>query len=272
MNLSYRVDHHGAVIKDVAQVPATADAAAWLTERIVTFGESVLSVVPSGFEAYARIFHPASPGGSIANLLPGQVPLSWAGVAESVGTTAHRGMQWPSLIGTYMSSGNPRVKAHPGVEPTTGSLPLPVARVAMQVLRGHTTTPERCWFATWEGWGGLADFVTTAPAFDLPHRTYLLVAGPIEAALESVINPPPEVVELGLPWPHYQSANLWWPDDRAWCLATEIDFESTYVAATRTCVDQLLADEHLEVYEVAASDGVTWADDGVNPRPNEAYP
>ena len=103
-----------------------------------------------------------------------------------MGTTAHRGMQWPSLIGTYMSSGDLRAKAHPGVEPTTGSLPLPVARAVMEVLKGHTSTPGRCWFATWEGWGGLADLVTNAPAFDLPQRSYLLVAGPIEAVLQSV--------------------------------------------------------------------------------------
>jgi hypothetical protein len=260
------------VIKDVARIPATADAAAWLTERIVTFGESVLSVVPSGFEAYARIFHPASPGGSTASLQPGEVQLSWTEVADSAGTAAHRAMQWPSLIGTYMSYGDPRAKTHPGVEPTTGSLTLSVARVAMKVLRGHTRTPERCWFAVWEGGGGLADFVTTAPSFGLPHRTYLMVTGPIETVLQSMMDPPSRVLELGLAWPHYQSANLWWPDDRAWCVATEIDFQSTYVGASRRCIDQLLADDHLETYEVAESDGVTWADDGLNPKPNERYP
>lgn len=267
-----RPDHYGAVIKDVAHAPATADAAAWLTERIVTFGESVLSVVPSGFEAYARVFHPPSPGGSFANLQPGQVPLRWAEVAESMGTTAHRAMQWPSLIGTAMSYGDPRVKVHPGVEPTTGSLPLPVARVVIEVLRGHTRTPKRCWFAAWEGWGGLADFVRSAPVFDVPHRSYLLLAGPIETVLESVVDPPSTVVEQGLPWPHYQSPNLWWPEDRAWCVATEIDFQSTYVGASRTCIDRLLADDRLEIYEVAASDGITWADDGRNPKPNEEHP
>ena len=261
------------MIKDVAHVPETAGAADWLTERIAAFdGHVVLSVVPGGYEAYARIFHPAAPGGSFANLGPGQLPFSWAEVAKSRGRSAHRGMQWPSLVGTYLSGTDPRVKDHPGVEPDTGSLPLPVAKALMEVLRGHTTTPENCWFAAWEGQGHPDDFVTNAPAFELPARNYLLVGGPIEAVLESVVDPPAIVVEMGLPWPHYQSPSLWWPNDRAWCVATDIDLQSTYVGGSRKCIEGLLEEDRLETYEVQSSDGVTWDDDDVNPKPDETYP
>lgn len=59
-----RLRHHGEMIKDVAHEPETAGAAYWLTERIAAFaGQVVLSVVPGGYEAYARIFHPAAHGG-----------------------------------------------------------------------------------------------------------------------------------------------------------------------------------------------------------------
>jgi hypothetical protein len=103
------------MIKDVAHLPKTAGAAAWLTERIAAFEKHVvLSVVPEGYEAYARIFHPAAPGGSFSNLKPGQAPIRWAEVAKSRGKTAHGGMQWPSLVGTYRSGTDPRVKDHPG--------------------------------------------------------------------------------------------------------------------------------------------------------------
>ncbi len=173
-----------------------------------------------------------------------------------------------------MSSGDVRARDHPGAEPGTGSLPLPVARVMVEVLRGQTKAPESCRLAVWEGWGGLRTdgFVITAPAFDLPHRRYFLLSGPIEAVLESVEEPPARVVQLGLPWPHYQSASIWWPNDRAWCVATEIDFQSTYVGASRACINAMVEDDRLEVYEVQPSDAVTWASDQVNPKPDESYP
>lgn len=172
--------------ENVVEVPGSASAAAWLTDRIIGFGESVLSIVPSGFEAYARVFHPACPGGSFSNLRPGQTPLTWAEVARSRGTTAHRAMQWPSLIGTYTSSNYPRAPDHPGVEPAMGELPLEVVIVVMELLKRQTESPDRYWFAVCDGFGELSDFVRAAPTFDLPHRHYYLLVGPIEGVLKSV--------------------------------------------------------------------------------------
>ena len=39
-----------------------AAPAAWVVDGLRGFGESVLSLVPEGFDAYARIFHPAGNG------------------------------------------------------------------------------------------------------------------------------------------------------------------------------------------------------------------
>jgi len=39
--------------------------------------------------------------------------------------------------------------------------------------------------------------------------------------------------------------NLWWPDDRAWCVASEIDLDETFVGGTRTLIDDILAREDL---------------------------
>ena len=147
------------MIENVVKVPERVDAATWVQERIIGFGESVLSIVPSGFEAYARVFHPACPGGLYANLKPEQTEMTWAEVAKSKGTTVHRAMQWPSVIGTYSSSNYPRPQDHPGLEPTMGDLPLPTAQVVMEVLKGQTETPTRCWFAVLEGVAGLANFI-----------------------------------------------------------------------------------------------------------------
>lgn len=91
-------------------------------------------------------------------------------------------------------------------------------------------------------------------------------------------HPPPEAISevlryLPLPDfpPTYQSANLWWPDDRAWCVATEIDFNTTYIAGSRTLLDALLGSGALEVYEASPTDGVTYGSDHLNPLPLDPY-
>jgi hypothetical protein len=252
--------HHVVMMKDVAHIPDSADGARWVVNGIIGFAESVLSLVQSGFEAYARIFHPAVPGGHFENLESGQVPMSWSEVAAIKGTTAHRAMQWPSLIGTYSNQ-----SFFPDVEPGMGSLPPPVAEALAEILKEHTDAPQHCCFGTWDGYGGMSDFVRAGPTFNLPNRRYHLLTGPTETLVESVNDP---LVE--------QSANLWWPEDRAWCVATEIDLQSTYVGGDRACIVHLFEDERLGVYEVEPSDGVTWSDDTairtqMSPSPYKRY-
>jgi hypothetical protein len=47
---------------------------------------------------------------------------------------------------------------------------------------------------------------------------------------------------------------LWWPEDRAWVVATEIDFDSTIVASTNGGAETLLNGDGLEALLVP-SDG-----------------
>lgn len=67
------------------------------------------------------------------------------------------------------------------------------------------------------------------------HRDYLLFTGPVTAA----------TAFRNDPW--FQSPNLWWPEDRAWFVATEIDGYSTYIGGEQACIDALVAHPHLEV-------------------------
>jgi len=46
--------------------------------------------------------------------------------------------------------------------------------------------------------------------------------------------------------------NLWWPNDRAWFVATEIDLVSTYVGGRADLVRAIVASPDLEAFEVAA--------------------
>jgi hypothetical protein len=57
--------------------------------------------------------------------------------------------------------------------------------------------------------------------------------------------------------PAMQSPNLWWPDDRAWCVASEIDFRSTYVGGSRALIDRVFDDERFEALPARLTDRVT---------------
>jgi hypothetical protein len=226
-----------------------ASAASWIVAGLRGFAESVLSFVPAGFEAYGRVFHPAwrhEP----------HTPVSWRDVAQANGRVAHRAMQWPSITGSYRFEHEAN---QPGVwdrEPDEGSLPQELAPDLCSVLARHTGTPGRCWFAVWEGWGCLAFGEDAAPAFEIPNRRLLLLTGPITAVRTSLCEES-----------YFQSPTMWWPQDRAWYVQTEVDAMSTYVGGARKCIAELTAHQNLEAMTVEPSDGVTWASDQLNPPP-----
>ena len=67
-----------------------------------------------------------------------------------------------------------------------------------------------------------------APLLRLPAREYLLYQGR------------PDQVAGWMDGP-----NLWWPADRAWCVASEIDLPWTYVGGSKTLIAEVLGDPEL---------------------------
>lgn len=229
----------------MAGIAAAADVAPadWIVSGVRGFAESVLSLVPAGFPAYVRIFHPAYRRGE---------QVRWAEIAAANGTRAHPGMQLCALAGSERFEQDPQPGVYDQV-PAEGTLPPELARPLTATLARHTGTPERCWLAVWHGFGALPDEIRAAPTFALPHREYHLLAGPVAAAASS------------LEPPFRQSPNIWWPDDRAWCVATEIDLKSTYVGCDDACGDALLALPELEAAAIDPATGVDWRSDVLNP-------
>ena len=45
-------------------------------------------------------------------------------------------------------------------------------------------------------------------------------------------------------WGH--SPSIWWPEDRAWCVATDIDLFDTYVGGSEECIEAVLSNPDLE--------------------------
>jgi hypothetical protein len=235
---------------------ADATPADWLVGALRTFGASVLSLVPAGFSAYIRIFHPAyrNEGDALR-------PVLWRKIAEANAAHAHAGMQLCALTGSCHSETG---EVQPGVydhAPREGSLPTEVAGPLVRVLARHTMTPERCWFAIWNGFGAMPDDVRQAPTFHLPARDYHLLTGPVVAAADEDL--------IDAPWG--QSANLWWPDDGAWCVATEIDLKTTYVGCDETCREDILAQSELEALPINPATGIDWRSDLLNPLEESPY-
>jgi hypothetical protein len=61
-----------------------------------------------------------------------------------------------------------------------------------------------------------------------------------------------------------QSPNLIWPQDHAWCVATEIDLDCTLVAGSEPLAESLLAEPRLETWQVGAGDPIRFDSDEIN--------
>jgi hypothetical protein len=62
-----------------------------------------------------------------------------------------------------------------------------------------------------------------------------------------------------------ESPSLWWPDDHAWCVASEIDLDTTYIGCSEACRDDLLAVPEIEALSIDPATGITFDSDLVNP-------
>ena len=184
-------------------IPSSAAAADWLPDRLGTFG-TVVGLVPGGYDAYLFVDH--------------------ATAAVSRSTTAP-----PEVVAGLASS-----------------------------LTGHTLTPARGWFGIWTGYGWtssrtlvstratrrerrrlkqadesqaetLGSELDLIPRFEFPGREYYLLSG---RALAGARIESPDGHGL-------QPPDLWWPDDRAWFVATDTDLSWTYVAGSRALAQDI---------------------------------
>jgi hypothetical protein len=223
-------------------------------------------LVPAGFEAYARILHPVDVPENGGRL------IRWADVAAWSGLPLRADAQFHSVALPPADPGRPY--PYGGQGPREGTLYTEDARVIAAIAGGWTSTPQNCWFCTWDGFGWDAAStsalssggangappervaepgrdpvpapVREGPRVRLPNREYLLYRGPAEdvtatAALDG----------------DGQCASLWWPADRAWCVASDVDLAWTYIGGPRGLIDAILADERIEAFPASAGDPVS---------------
>jgi hypothetical protein len=230
---------------------------AWIGPRLGGEFGAVTLTVPSGYAAYARICHPASDADGSA--------ISWARVAEATGRRAHALMQWHALVGSPDSL-NMTGSLWRGGNPARGNLAAAVLVALCELLPQHTQEAAHCFFGVWEGYGDdeLQRLVATHPRLKPSgDRAYLLISGPLSAA--------PEVCHLWIEERFRfaaQSPNLIWPADRAWFVASEIDFDSTLVGGPSSLIEEILASAALEAWPVEPDSTLAYDADRVNVVPN----
>jgi hypothetical protein len=250
---------------------AEVSVGAWIAPRLGPFGGWVGSVAPRGYTAYARILHPV-PDARAAN----RPPIRWADVCAATGRQPHALMQWHAIAGVVETRTRKivtRTMAWPGVEPDLGHLERDTLHILCRVLTDHTAPGQDCFLALWEGYAWIRGSPAVAmygsntpvpPAFSPdvlhgprlrhPGRDYLLFCSPLRAATE--------IVDPTTGWT--QSPNLFWPADRAWCVATEIDFDSTLVAGSSELIAAVLAEPVLAAWPVDPDDSLAHDGDTLN--------
>lgn len=140
--------------------------------------------------------------------------------------------------------------------------------VVVSVGERNTSSPDRAWFAIWEGHGfdnaetrvawrdspvdeaerrardaeldrlrdedrrhnaAIRDELNRLPRFDRPGRTYYLLQGALRSATD-LRHPDSD---------HWRNPDLFWPDDRRWFVATDVDFWSLYIGGGSTFIADL---------------------------------
>ncbi len=222
-------------------------AGAWVAPLLTGEFGAVTLTVPSGYPAYVRICHPARD--------VNDMPVDWSTVARTTGRTRHALMQWHALVGSpdpFDFTGS----LWPGGPPDRGNLATDLLQSVCDLLGAHTGDAAECFAAVRSGWSGVEP---GHAGLRLPGREYVLLRGPLQASTQ---------IGVDRPFWQPQSPNLLWPRDRAWCLASEIDFDSTLVGGTKDLIEALLAEPGLEAWPVAPEDSLAANGDRVNHAPS----
>jgi hypothetical protein len=187
---------------------------------------TVAAMVPSVFPAYARVLPPTyDPDGERRH--------RWSEITAHTGVALTAATRFDDLVAGADRWGRP----------SDGGLDAEETEVLAGILSGFTRTPEEAYFCLWEGFGleETEAWKDRPMRVRAPDRAYHLLAGPVAAA---------PVLPTPVEW---RCASLWWPADRAWLVATEIDGYLTYVGASHAAIAAVLAAPALDAVAATPS-------------------
>lgn len=222
-----------------------ARAGAWIKPRLGGEFGAVTRYVPEGFEAYARVFHPAADSE--------YKPVRWADVAKARDKVAHREMQWHAL-------GRP---PDPVRDPSVGAMDLDELKVLCEILVDHAREPDDCFFGLCDVWSWVDDLLSRMDHRRcrlskqrrlklLLERNYVVIHGPLAAASQIGGGPDQYV------------PNLIWPADHSWLVASEVDVDSTLVGGGAELVEAIVSSPKLEAWRVEPTDSLAVDADKIN--------
>lgn len=263
-----------------------AAVGAWIKPRLGGEFGAVTLQVPQGFEAYVRVFHPASdPAGN---------PVRWAEVAKACGTIPHQEMQWHAILGfgdadelrgSYGPDDRSGMK-WAGSDPPIGAMDVETLDALCKVLADHTADACHCFFGlcTIQSWLDSFSAEKLPPPLELPDdRNHIVLAGPLSAVDQIMYNwsnslqitlvakqgkePPPE--QEPSEFLQREAPNLIWPTDNSWFVASEVDFDSTLVGGTARLIDAIVQSPKLEAWQVTPTDSLADDADRINKATSE---
>lgn len=197
------------------KVPPGTSAADWIAGHLHPGTFEVRMTVPDCFAAYARIFY--------AYCQNEHSLTTWTEVARRNGRVAHALMEQETISADAENRSDRWFPGH--------RLAGQQYEALAPILARHTSS-EIAWFLLWDGFGNVDPQPFTAqPEVEHEWRSYHLLCGPLDAFGEFE-NPP----------------SYCWPDDRAWCLCTDIDFAWAYLAGTTACIDEAIATSVIDAY------------------------
>lgn len=237
--------------------------ARWIEQRTNHASRGIDTLIPTGFAARVRLFHPAD---NVSNSTP-ESRIRWAEVAKWAGRTVHPLMDFQRI--KVPAAGFGLEPAPWRYDPDDELYDEGIALAGF--LAGYTDTLQDCFFGIWEGYGHLdvggmfilstdggiplspPAEVLNAERFVCDDWKYLLYRGALDA-MDSFYTVP---IWCNLP-------NIWWPADRAWFVMSHYDLDSTYIAGSEECIQALINHPSFEVLPIAADAHFGWGQDLIN--------
>ena len=215
--------------------PDASPAAWWLDQLEPSKGRHpipVSALVPSTLPVVCQVLHPWK--------LPDGQHATWQQMAALHGFADVGDLYENRPVATELDEARELAGTF-GSSPKEGGLDEGTVSALVDVLGQATTTPDEVFIAIWEGWGdGSRERFADTARIETPNRGHFLLRGPLHGVLTAVDKSGSRL-----------AAGLWWPSDRAWFVATEIDFEWTFIAGGQELVERHCADDRLEATPVS---------------------
>ena len=224
--------------------PVSVQPVDWLIGKL-DWGKTLRSWIPTGYENYVRILHPAyiTIGKGFETR---QISVPWATVGQWSGKPVH-GISHIQDLMIRLDGRDWRKQGEGGGEPNQGGMDGESLSCLLADLSEGATILDQILMLIWFGYGGPADAIglpiKVSEQLTSSSRQYVLRLGEIASSEREADR---------RPWENPPS--FWWPADRSWFVSCDIDASCTYVGGSKELIEQILSDPCLETFPANLDD------------------